>query len=406
MTPHGAFGLLPALSVSGEFFVMYQRLYLRLALVATGAGLILGLLLTRRIIDWLRNRGYVKAIRTDGPDHAAKAGTPTMGGLAILAAAGLTVLLLVLIDRLRSSPPPQVAERWSEILLVLIATAAFAMLGLWDDLEGLARRSGQRELGVGLTARRMFGLQALVALALSTTFLVLEAGALAQASIPVGVQFLAVPVLSLVILGSVNGVNFSDGLDGLAAGLLAIAFGAMAVIHTAFWLIPVQISSDSGGYLVVREPWDRPWVNAEGGIILPLIFAGACLGFLVFNRRPARVFMGNVGSMGLGAALAMLAVVNHSWWLLPVFGAVFMAEVLSVIIQVSYFKWTRGKRFFRMAPIHHHFELKGLTETQIVRRFWLTGLVSGAIGVAIGFRALQPLANLAKQLGLAAPLFQ
>lgn len=326
---------------------------------------ILTVIVTRPLIDWLKARQFGKAIRVDGPDHAAKAGTPTMGGLGMLAVIG--GLGLVLAYQVSTNEETAFATR--NIVLVLIAMVGYAVLGLLDDLAGLARKSGKRELGVGLTARRMIVLQVLLACALS--FMAAGwnwlGGANAHSIWDVEwlqFGFWSLLVTVIVLVGTVNGVNFSDGLDGLAAGLLAIAFAWLAVLT-----------------LLTTYPWraqfDMPFVA------LAMVVAGACAGFLVFNRHPAQLFMGNVTSMGLGAVLAMWSLNTNMILLLPIVGAVFVAEVASDIIQIGYFKWTGGKRFFRMAPLHHHFEKGGMSETQVVRRFWAAGALAGLF--AAGF---------------------
>jgi phospho-N-acetylmuramoyl-pentapeptide-transferase len=311
-------------------------------LAVVAAAFVLTVVFTRPLIGWLSTREFGKAIRADGPAHAGKAGTPTMGGFGMLAAIALVALYLSI--RLHAMLP----------LIVVAGMVPFAALGLIDDLRGLARRSGASELGVGLTARRMFALQLASALVIclpmfwipypdSTPLTRLAAGALA----------------AVVLVTTVNGVNISDGLDGLAAGLCAIAFAC------------------TGLAAAITGP--------TATMTLTLAIAAAAVGFLVFNRHPARVFMGNVASMALGAGLALvwLAEVSVGDALLPpltslslaivalaLVGAVFYAEVVSDVLQVTYFKVTGGRRLFRMAPIHHHFELMGWPETRVVRSFW------------------------------------
>lgn len=290
---------------------------------------------TGPLTRWLSARQFGKAIRLDGPRHEAKQGTPTMGGLALLG-----LLLLVALGWTVSGPRP-------DGLIMLLGSLAFAALGLVDDLAGLARRSGRTEPGVGLKARHMFALQLGAA-----TLLAWAALTFARPRLGIEQSMADLPLaalLALAIIGTVNGVNLADGLDGLAAGLLAIAFG---------------------GLLALGLP--------TGPAAMAAAATGASLGFLVHNRHPARVFMGNVTSMGLGAALALCAILAGKLVLLPVIGAVFVTEVLSDLIQVGWFKWTRrrtgtGRRVFRIAPIHHHFEAIGWPETVVVRRFWLAG---------------------------------
>jgi phospho-N-acetylmuramoyl-pentapeptide-transferase len=185
-------------------------------------------------------------------------------------------------------------------------------------------------------------------------------------------------------VGTVNGVNMSDGLDGLAAGLCAAAYAAYGVMYLARYRDAMRLFETVDATRLVA-----PEHYLALGLVASTV-AAACLGFLVYNRHPARVFMGNVSSMALGAGLAYLAL-QASWGLvlLPVIGFVFVAEVVSVLIQVTYFKATGGKRAFRMAPVHHHFELGGWSEVTVVRRFWLVGVAAGALGVVLYGAAVQ-----------------
>lgn len=323
--------------------------------------------LTGPFARWLSARQVGKAIREDGPDHAGKAGTPTMGGIVLLfalAGVGLTLARTAVL------PPGAGDGAGAGVELALLALALFAVLGALDDWAGLARKGQARELGIGLSARRMLLLQTLVAALLA--WLCLAGSPDAPATAAWTASFLPDAVaargawlwygLALVALvGTVNGVNLSDGLDGLAAGLAAIAFSAY-------------------GLLLLGTGW-----LTEAGFAL--CAAAACLGFLVWNRHPARVFMGNVTSMALGGALATLALVTGTWPLLPLIGLVYVAEVASDLIQIGYFKISGGRRVFRMAPIHHHFELGGWPETTVVARFWAAGLLAALVGTALGWLA-------------------
>lgn len=308
-----------------------------LAWVAVPAALTAAL--TRPLIGWLRARQLGKAIRADGPDHAAKAGTPTMGGLGLLAVIGGALLVVAGTGTTAFAAP------------LVAALLAFGAIGAMDDWLGLARKGRARELGVGLQARHLLLLQGLAAAGLAT--------ALARGIGPSGAAGIAWWLMAVAaILGTANGVNLSDGLDGLAAGLIALSFGALAVV------------------LGLRgDPRAAAWC---------LAVAGASLGFLVWNRHPARVFMGNVTSMAVGAGLAVMALASGTWPILPVIGAVFVAEVLSDIVQVGYFRASGGRRILRCAPLHHHYEMGGMPETTVVRRFWLAGSAAALLGVALG----------------------
>lgn len=325
-----------------------------------------------------RGRRWGKAIRPDGPSHGQKAGTPTMGGLAMIVALAVAVGLAGL-------AVPSLRQDRSLATLGL-AVALFATLGLADDLQGLALRHSQREVGVGLTARWAFALQAIGAVAIAWSIgpshVVLEPLRLADRlgllpdDVWAGLQSggswttgLGWAVAVIVILGAVNGVNLSDGLDGLASGLCAISLWALGMATS---MLHSATRFDALGASTLRWPLPALVAAAAGG---------ASAGFLFWNRYPARLFMGNVGSMTLGVILATVTLQAGTWWLLPIVGVVFVAEVLSDILQVAYFKATHGRRLFRMAPIHHHFELGGWPEQRVVRRFWLAGLVAAAVGL-------------------------
>lgn len=333
---------------------------------------------TAGLIPFLHSRQLGKAIREDGPDHQAKAGTPTMGGIAMLAAIAIAAAVFAPQWTSWRMPPilptsdPRIwlgVAQASPVWICIAAMAVFALLGLVDDWSGLARRGQAREVGVGVTARRMFALQlaAGVLLVLLGVPLFGPPTSWSWFLIPLGVAIL----LAIATVGTVNGVNMSDGLDGLAAGLLAAAFASTGT--AAHLLGPA------------RGPQ-----GVSPVVALAFAAAAACLGFLIFNRHPARVFMGNVASMGLGGLLAMLALYGGAILFLPLIGAVFVAEVVSVLIQVGYFRLSGGKRVFRMAPIHHHFELGGWSETKVVHRFWLFGLVSAVAGVAMAAVVARP----------------
>jgi len=367
---------------------------------------------TRPLIGWLTRRQFGKSIRADVPMHEGKSGTPTMGGLVLVgvvlgsivvcaAAVWLWARWTFLGSTIYSiDGDPFGLETMMRIAARALATAmaatafavvAFGAIGFIDDWRGLARKGRAAPVGIGLSARRMFALQiaagVCVAAALASVpmpppvvtdvpptsswpaailaAVVVEPGAfIAASSWPTWLVF-----ATLVIVATVNGVNLSDGLDGLAAGLAAIAFAGLGLS-----VIGLHLTHEALAGLQV--------VDLALGLVCMAI-AGACLGFLVHNRYPARVFMGNVTSMALGGALATIALASGAWPLLPLIGIVYVAEVASDVIQVGYFKWSGGKRVFRMAPIHHHFELLGWHETVVTRRFWLVGAIGAA--AAVGF---------------------
>lgn len=292
-------------------------------------------------IPYLRALHVQQRIRAEAPSqHQGKAGTPTMGGLLLVPSVVVATVLAA----------PQIS--W-DLMVPLVAMLAYGTVGAIDD--ALALRF-HRNLGLRARERLIvqFALAALVAL-----FVLRFTGAPDRVLPLVGAVAPGVYAVFVVLylVGFTNAVNLTDGLDGLAAGTVALAAGAFAVVTAAV---------------------GRPEVA-----ILCAALAGACAGFLWFNAHPAAVFMGDVGSNALGAALAAIAIVTQMEGLLLIVGAVFVLEAVSVLLQVAYFKATGGQRIFRMSPLHHHFELSGWSETQIVTRFWLLGTAAALVGVAL-----------------------
>lgn len=309
------------------------------------------------LIHQLRERGIGKGIRIDGPRrHQVKTGTPTMGGLLFLVPVFIVTVALNLVNLLGFNIIGQ------SILMPLGVLVAYGVLGAIDDLAGLVRNGDSgTPLGIGLLARHMFMWQVIIA---TTVALILHFGptdlhSLALPTVPdrVNIGLWWIPIAVFIIVGTANAVNISDGLDGLAGGLSAIAFIAFGVI--AF---------QQGQIFLLR---------------FCLTVVGAILAFLWYNAYPADLFMGNTGSLALGATLAVVALMTGQWLMLPIVGVVFVAEVVSDILQVAYFKLTGGRRLFRMAPIHHHFELLGWSEVQVVQRFWLIGMLAAMLGIAL-----------------------
>jgi len=295
------------------------------------------------LIRLLRRHGVGKTIRIDGPSsHMKKVGTPTMGGLMILVAVTVVTLLTNLVGHY-------------SILMPLGVMGAYALLGMFDDWRGVQDRTGY-----GMLARLKFPWQVSIGLlAAAGLRYVLDLGGMAVPTRPqeVDIGWLYLPVATFLIVGAANAVNLTDGLDGLAGGTSAIAYLAYGII----------------GYL-------------QGQTFLATFsftVAGATMGFLWYNAYPAELFMGDVGSMALGAGLATVALMTEQWLLLAIVGVVFVAEALSDILQVVYFKSTGGKRLFRMAPLHHHFELLGWSEVQITQRLWLVGILAAMVGIAL-----------------------
>ena len=311
--------------------------------IGGSASLLICMFLGPRFIEYLRFKEFGQHIREEGPEaHHGKAGTPTMGGIAIVLA--VCVPFLILSDYRAGS------------IAVLGTGLAMAALGFADDIVKLRRR---RSLGVsGRTKLIVQGLTAIGLWLAAREYLEL-ADALqlhvVDASIDLG---LAYPVLIfLVLAGATNGVNLTDGLDGLAAGCCAIVF----LCFTAMTFITQ---------------------GQEDLALLCACLVGACVGFLWFNSFPASVFMGDTGSLGLGGMIAGLAVMTKTEVLLIVIGGIFVIEALSVAIQVFSFQRFR-KRVFLMAPIHHHFELMGWSETKIILRFWIVAAICSAIGFTL-----------------------
>ena len=314
-------------------------------------------------IKWLRRNEFGQTIREDGPQGhlVAKAGTPTMGGLLIFG--GMSVPYF-LIGR----------DHTVFGFVVWVTMILCAMIGFWDDFMKISNR---RSLGLS-------GRWKMLALAVVTAFLGWASHTLLNLSTAVDVPFTNVSLelgwgyyvmLFLVLAGASNAVNLTDGLDGLAAGTVVISL--MAFLSISFILWDRQLGSEQGLTLGLLGSLDVA--------IFCAALAGACVGFLWYNAFPAQVFMGDTGSMGLGGALAAVATVTKNELLLIIIGGIFVIEALSVMVQVAVFKRTR-KRVFLMAPIHHHFELKNWSETQIMVRFWIVAGLLAASGFTIWFR--------------------
>ncbi len=313
------------------------------------------------VIDRLRALQVWQAIREEGPaHHKVKAGTPTMGGLLIVTSVVITTLLWADLEN------PYI---WTVLLVML----GFGSIGLADDWLKVRRRRN-----LGLTVRQKLFLQILVSVAAGLMARAAaspapHAGALAlpffkEVLVPLGILYL--PFVAVVLIGSSNAVNLTDGLDGLAVGAVAIA----AATYTVF--VYVAGHSQIAEYLRIVP------VSGAGEVaIFTGAMVGAAVGFLWFNCHPAQVFMGDVGSLALGGGIGIVAVVAKQELLLVIVGGLFVLEELSVIIQVASYK-LRGKRVFKMAPLHHHFELLGWAETQVVVRFWIIAVVFALAGLS------------------------
>ena len=312
----------------------------------------------RPLIDMLKRHGLGKQIRVDGPEgHQIKTGTPTMGGI-------LVVVPVLLITGILN-----IAEIWGfnyigqSTLILFFCLGSHAILGAVDDWQGI---KGIRGRGEGMSARKKSSLQEVFATILG---LILYFGPphWDYVGVPGFPDFFQIgpwiiPVTVLVVVGMSNAVNLTDGIDSLAGSIASLAFACYGLI----------------AYLQNQEPL----------MIFCFTIVGALLAFLWYNAYPAQMFMGDTGSLALGATLGYVAMMTGQWLLLPVVGFVFVAVAGSVILQVGYFKLTKrlygeGRRIFKMSPLHHHFELLGWSEMQVKERFWIAGVLCGMLGVAL-----------------------
>jgi phospho-N-acetylmuramoyl-pentapeptide-transferase len=303
-----------------------------------------------RLIEALRKFKIGQVIRRDGPQsHLVKTGTPTMGGVFFVVSVVIAVLLW------------QDLQNW-KVWLTLGAFIALAFIGFLDDYLKISRRNSDGLPPLG----KLIG-QGVVAVSVALLlYFYGEKGTTAlympffkNSVVDMGVFW--IPFAVLLIMGESNAVNFSDGLDGLAAGLLILVFIALAI------LTYISGRVDYSAYLGI------PYIPGAGELtVFCLAAVGACVGFLWFNAHPADIFMGDVGSLPMGGIIAVISLIIKKEILVLIIGGVFVLEIASVIIQVLFFKLT-GKRPFKMAPIHHHFELSGWAETKVVIRFWILG---------------------------------
>jgi phospho-N-acetylmuramoyl-pentapeptide-transferase len=321
------------------------------ALALAGFSFMLTVIWGPPLLRVLRSFKVGKTIRVEGPErHFTKLGTPTMGGVLII----LPVVLITVL--LNATSLIGVTFLGRSVMLPMGTLVAYAFLGAIDDWEGL--RGSRR--GLGMRARTKFLFQAIFAIiaAIGLRYIL----KVPQLYLPgykgefeLGIWY--VPAAAFVIVLFSNAVNFTDGLDGLAGLISATAFatyGGVALIQHQTFLAPFCFT-----------------------------LVGAIFGFLWFNVHPAMLFMGDTGSLALGATLAVVALMTSQWALLPLIAIIPLSEVASVILQVIYFRLTGGRRLFKMSPLHHHFELSGWSETQIVQRFWLISLLFAMIGVAL-----------------------
>ncbi|MCJ7497866.1 MAG: phospho-N-acetylmuramoyl-pentapeptide-transferase [candidate division Zixibacteria bacterium] len=346
--------LLYPLSKNISFFNLFKYITFRTA-CATVTALLLSLILGPYFIRKLKERQVKEKIRAEGPaSHLTKEGTPTMGGLIILFSVVLPTALWA-----------DFTNRYIQI--ILLTTIWMGLIGFMDDylkaikhqpkgLVGRKKLIGQVSLGLVLGALLYF-------FPPSRNFdTATEIPFIKNYFLDFGILY--IPFVMLVLTGSSNAVNLTDGLDGLAiglTGLCAVAFAGIAYVTGR---------TDFSRYLGIT------YLEGSGELtIFCGTLIGAALGFLWFNSYPAEVFMGDTGALALGGSLGIIAVMVKKELLLVIVGGVFVAEALSVILQVSYFKWSKGKRIFKMAPLHHHFELSGWKESKVVVRFWIAGAI-------------------------------
>jgi phospho-N-acetylmuramoyl-pentapeptide-transferase len=348
-----------------------------LILVAGGVALAVGLFGTPALISLLRSQGYAQAIRdvNEGyPDHDAKRGTPSMGGAVIILAVLLGYALAHLVAAFYLESSPTVSG-----LLVLGLMTGLGAVGFLDDYIKIFKQRS-----TGLRARTKLAGQTVTALAFGvlalrfadrqgTTPASTHVSFIRDTGVGLG-GVLTVVWIYLIIAAASNGVNLTDGLDGLATGASVVTFASYVLIGV--W----QSGNDCDKAVTqhcyaVRDPLDLAVVAAA--------LMGACFGFLWWNASPAKIFMGDTGSLALGGALAGLAVLTRTELLLVLLGGLFVLITLSVVIQVGYFKISGGKRVFRMAPLQHHFELVGWGEVTIVIRFWIIAGLSVAAGLGV-----------------------
>jgi phospho-N-acetylmuramoyl-pentapeptide-transferase len=334
-------------------YITFRTIY------ATLTALLISLVLGYLLIPRLRELQIGQYVRDDGPpNHKNKVGTPTMGGTFILLSVVLSTLLWA---------EPRNAYIW----LVLIVTVLFGAVGFLDDYLKIARKSSK-----GLRVRTKLCLQTGIALGIG---LVLYYGTDfdTRLSFPFFKNFLPdlgigyLILIVLVVVGTSNAVNLTDGLDGLAIGPIIIAFLS--------YLVFAYLS----GHIRIAQYIQIPYVSGSGELsVLCGAVVGAGMGFLWFNAFPAQVFMGDAGSLSMGAALGTIAVISKQEITLILVGGLFVVEASSVILQVAYFKLTGGKRVFRMAPLHHHFELKGWPEPKVTIRFWIIAIMLALLSVS------------------------
>lgn len=307
---------------------------------------IISVIITKVEIPVLKRKAG-QNIREDGPQsHLSKAGTPSMGGIAIIIAASLTTTGAAVMGKIDGLG----------CAIILLVFVGFGLIGFFDDYLKVIKKNN-----LGLRAYQKFGLQTILSVILAVYLANYTEGSTSVyipfADIYVNFGIWYIPFVVFVVLAMTNAVNLTDGLDGLASGVTAFISLFFAVAGFTYGIV-------TGAYFCSA-------------------MCGACLGFLVFNRNPAKVFMGDTGSLALGGGLAAAAILMKLELLLPIVGLLYVIEALSVVLQVGYFKISGGKRIFKMAPIHHHFEKCGFSEVQVVAGFWIFAVLCCVAGFFI-----------------------
>ena len=352
------FNLLAPLSTQWTALNIFRYITFR-STAALITALVVSIIIGPAFIRFLRRLKAGQPINEDVEAHKCKAGTPTMGGLLIMFSLVISVLLWADLSNVY-------------IWLTMLVFVGFGVVGFIDDYTKVHYHDNR-----GITSRQKLAGQCIVA-GLAMLLLMMEPAYSTRLSIPLLKGFMPdlgwfyLPFAVFVMVASSNAVNLTDGLDGLAIGPSIVAGLVFALC------IYVAGHAEFARYLLL------PYTPGVGEVtVFCAALVGAGLGFLWFNAYPAQVFMGDVGSLSIGGVLGFLAVLCKQEMILAVVGGMFVAETLSVILQVSYFKWSGGKRIFRMAPLHHHFELKGVPESKIIIRFWITSVLLGLVALSL-----------------------
>lgn len=352
------YNLLSPLAAEWSALNVFRYISFR-SLAALITALLVSILVGPWFIAQLKKINCRQYILEDVKAHASKAGTPTMGGLLIFLSLAVSLLLWGDLANF---------YLWQSIFVF----AGFGSVGLWDDITKLRHHENR-----GISPRMKLGAQCLIAM-LAMLMLWYDPNYSSTLHIPffkdwtIQLGWFYLPFGVFIMIAASNAVNLTDGLDGLAIGPTIVA----ALIFAVF--IYLTGNSRMSSYLLI------PYIPGMGEVtVFCAALAGAGLGFLWFNAYPAQIFMGDVGSLSLGGTLGFLALLCKQELTLAVVGAIFVAETLSVILQVGYFRWTGGKRIFRMAPLHHHFELKGIPESKIIIRFWILSVLLGLVALSV-----------------------